>query len=260
MTSFRELHFQDSPFLLPNAWDVGSALAFVAARYPAIGTTSFGIASSTGMPDGGRTSKAVTSALAVQLTRLPVHVTTDIEDGYSDDPVEVADYVADLSRLGVAGVNIEDSRDGHLVDPAILAAKISEIKNRCPNMFINARVDNFWFSEDASVDAVVQRSSSYASAGADGIFVPGALAAEDIRQLTMAITLPVNVLAQPALSVPELGLLGIRRVSSGSLPYRAAIDAAVGAVGLLREGGATTVATSYWEMQERLEAFNKTIK
>ena len=129
MTSFRELHFQDSPFLLPNAWDVGSALAFVAARYPAIGTTSFGIASSTGMPDGGRTSKAVTSALAVQLTRLPVHVTTDIEDGYSDDPVEVADYVADLSRLGVAGVNIEDSRDGHLVDPAILAAKISEIKN-----------------------------------------------------------------------------------------------------------------------------------
>ncbi|WP_449374265.1 isocitrate lyase/phosphoenolpyruvate mutase family protein [Arthrobacter psychrolactophilus] len=132
MTSFRELHFQDSPFLLPNSWDVGSALAFVAAGYPAIGTTSFGIASSTGMPDGGRASKTATSALAVQLTRLPVHITTDIEDGYSDDPDEVADYVAELSRAGVAGVNIEDSRDGHLVDPATLAAKIVEIKQRCP--------------------------------------------------------------------------------------------------------------------------------
>ncbi|WP_449374263.1 isocitrate lyase/phosphoenolpyruvate mutase family protein [Arthrobacter psychrolactophilus] len=127
-------------------------------------------------------------------------------------------------------------------------------------MFINARVDNFWFSEDASVEAVVQRASSYARAGADGIFVPGGLAAEDIRQLTTSIALPVNVLAQPALSVPELGQLGIRRVSSGSLPYRAAIDAAVGAVGLLRDGGATPVASSYWDMQERLEAFNGAVK
>lgn len=253
--SFRELHFQDSPFLLPNAWDVGSALAFMAAGYPAIGTTSFGIATSTGMPDGGRSSKPATSALAAQLTRLPAHITTDIEDGYSDDPVKVADYAAELSHMGVVGVNIEDSLDGHLVDPATLAAKITAVKHRCPDMFVNARVDNFWFSEDTSVEAVVLRANIYANAGADGIFIPGVLAAEDMRQLTTKISLPVNVLAHPTLTMPELGRLGIRRISSGSLPYRAALDAAVAAVGVLRDGGAPPPATSYWEMQARLESF-----
>ncbi|WEO77278.1 isocitrate lyase/phosphoenolpyruvate mutase family protein [Cryobacterium sp. SO2] len=159
MTTFRELHQTEAPFLLPNAWDVGSALACAAAGFPAIGTTSFGIAASAGLPDGDGSTQAATAALAGQLCRLPVHITTDIEDGYSDDPAEVADFVAELAALGVAGINIEDSRAGHLVDPAILAAKVAGIKRRSPDVFVNARVDNFWFAEQATVDAVLLRDN-----------------------------------------------------------------------------------------------------
>ncbi|MBB2996790.1 isocitrate lyase/PEP mutase family protein [Paeniglutamicibacter cryotolerans] len=253
---FRDLHYGEVPLLLPNAWDLGSALAFVTAGFPAVGTTSFGIAASSGQPDGDRASKAATAALAAQLGRLPVHVTIDIEDGYSDDPDMVADFVASLAALGVAGVNIEDSRAGHLMERGAVAAKVAAVKRLTPEMFVNARVDNMWFAEQATVDAVLQRAKVYADAGADGIFVPGALSAEDIRGITAGIGLPVNVLAQPTLTVAELGSLGVRRVSSGSLPYRCAVDAAVNAVNDLREGRMAPAATSYWDMQSRLEAFN----
>lgn len=254
---FRELHYSGAPFLLPNAWDVGSGVAFAAAGFPAVGTTSFGIAASAGLPDGGRSSRAATAALAAQLCRLPVHVTADIEDGYSDDPAEVADFVAELAELGVAGVNIEDSTDGHLVDSAVCAAKIAAVKRRSPDLFVNARVDNFWFAEQATVAAVLLRAGFYADAGADGIFVPGVGAPEDIRGISAGIGLPVNVLAHPSLTVAELGALGVTRVSSGSLPYRAAVDAAVNVAVALRDNKPSPTATPYWEMQARLVGFGR---
>ncbi|MGW6172486.1 isocitrate lyase/PEP mutase family protein [Arthrobacter sp. NPDC055138] len=257
MATFLELHHTGTPLLLPNAWDVGSALAFAEAGFPAVGTTSFGIAASTGQPDGGGSSKTATAALVAQLARLPVHISADIEDGYSDDPNEVAGYVAELAAHGVAGINIEDSKAGHLVEPSALAAKIAAIKQRTPDVFVNARVDNFWFAEQATVDAVLLRAHAYADAGAGGIFVPGFADPEGVRRITAGIGLPVNVLAHPSLTVAELGELGIRRVSSGSLPYRAAVDAAVNTATTLRDGGQLPSATSYWEMQARLEAFSQ---
>lgn len=258
MATFHELHHGNAPLLLPNAWDLGSALAFADAGYPAIGTTSFGIAASAGLPDGDRSGKAATLALAAQLVQLPVHVTTDIEDGYSEDPAEVAGCVAELAALGVAGVNIEDSRDGNLVDPAAFAAKIAAVKRRNPGIFVNARVDNYWVSEHATRDAVLHRARLYADAGADGIFVPGLAEEDDIRGVTAGIGLPVNVLAHPSFGVAELGKLGVRRVSSGSLPYRAAVDAAVDVLNALRDGKPVPTATPYPRMQSRLVAFRRT--
>jgi 2-methylisocitrate lyase-like PEP mutase family enzyme len=243
--------------VLPNAWDVGSALEFAAAGFPAIGTTSFGVAASAGLPDGGGTSETVALALTMQLCRLPVHVTADIEDGYSTNPVEVAEFVAELSALGVAGVNLEDSKDGHLLESTVLAAKISAVKRLSPDMFVNARVDNLWVGEQETVDSMLSRAHAYADAGADGIFVPGLADAGDIRSITAGIGLPVNVLAHPSLTVAELGELGVRRVSSGSLPYRAAVDAAVNVARALRDGTPLPAATSYWEMQARLVAFHE---
>jgi 2-methylisocitrate lyase-like PEP mutase family enzyme len=257
MATFWELHHTGEPLVLPNAWDLGSALAFAAAGFPAVGTTSFGIAASAGLPDGGRSSQAATAALAEQLCRLPVHITADIEDGYSDDPDEVAEHVAWLAALGVAGVNLEDSTAGHLVDPSALADKVAAVKRRSPAVFINARVDNLWFGEQATVEAVLLRAGAYADAGADGIFVPGLVNPEDIQRITAGIGLPVNVLAHPSLTVAELGELGVRRVSSGSLPYRAAVDAAVNVATALRDGKQVPVATPYWEMQSRLVEFNQ---
>lgn len=256
MTTFRDLHQSDAPLLLPNAWDVGSALAFAAEGFPAIGTTSFGVAASAGRPDGGRASRAATLALVAQLRRLPVHVTADIEDGYSDDPAAVADLAAELTGLGVAGVNLEDSTDGALVDPAVAVAKIAAVKGHCPGLFVNARVDNLWFGQQPTVGAVVLRALAYADAGADGIFVPGLADPGDIRAVTAAVPLPVNVLAHPTLTLSMLGKLGVRRVSSGSLPYRASVDAAVAAVRGLRDESPATAATPYWDLQKRLEDFD----
>ena len=257
MSTFRQLHYRESPLVLPNAWDVGSALAFADAGFPAVGTTSFGIAASAGMPDGGGSSKAATIALAARLRNLSVHLTADVEDGYSDDPAEVAEFVAELRALGVAGINLEDSRDGHLVATSTASGKITAVKRLSPNIFVNARVDNFWFAEQATVEEVLLRARAYADAGADGIFVPGLVNPEDIRRITADVALPVNVLAHPSLTVAELGDLGVKRVSSGSLPYRAAIDRAVDTVTALRDNRQTPTATSYWDLQARLVTFSR---
>ena len=250
--TFRDLHFQDGPLLLPNAWDVGSAIAFAAAGFPAVGTTSFGVNAASGRPDAGGASRDATVALVQQLRALPTYISADIENGYSDDPGEVASLVAGLSP---DGVNIEDSAGGRLVDPAIPAAKIRAIKQAAPDVFVNARVDSYWFHEEDTVDAVLDRANAYADAGADGIFLPGAADPATLEQLTAAIQLPVNVLAVPGLTLIDLWNLGVRRVSTGSLPYRAAIDAAVNVATAVRDGREIPSATSYAESQQRLLDF-----
>lgn len=250
--TFRELHFEDELLLLPNAWDVGSALAFAAADFPAIGTTSFGVNASAGQPDAAGASRDATVALVGRISSLPVYISADIEDGYSDDPGEVADLVAGLD---VDGVNIEDSADGRLVDPAVLAAKVAAIKRAAPEVFVNARVDSYWFHEDDTVAAVLERAKAYADVGADGIFIPGAADPATLEQLTAGIPLPVNVLVVPSLTLDDLKNLGIRRVSTGSLPYRAAIDAAVDVARAVRDRRDVPTATSYDESQQRLVDF-----
>jgi 2-methylisocitrate lyase-like PEP mutase family enzyme len=252
--SFRDLHCTDEPLLLPNAWDVSSALAFYDAGYPAVGTTSFGVAASAGHPDGGRSSKEPTSNLVRQLRNLPVYVSADVEDGYDDDPAVVAGYV---SGLGVAGINIEDSTDEKLISPQAHAAKVAAIKQRSPEVFVNARVDTYWLNQNAEVSATLKRAEAYVEAGADGIFIPGASDPSELRQLTANIPVPVNVLVVPGLSLLQLAELGVRRVSTGSLPYRAAIDAAVQVAQNVRNDVPPPAATAYPAMQARLVEFGQ---
>jgi 2-methylisocitrate lyase-like PEP mutase family enzyme len=250
--TFAELHHEELPLLLPNAWDVPSALAFAEAGYRAIGTTSFGVASSLGRPDGRRSTRDANLALAQALTRLPVHVSLDIEDGYADRPDQVADYVA---RLSVAGINIEDSTTEELISPEAQAGKITAIKNRCPDLFVNARIDTYWLGQDATVAATLERAARYVAAGADGIFVPGAARPAELRELAGGIAVPLNVLAVPALSLRDLAELGVRRVSTGSLPYRAALQAAVDVADAVRDGRPAPAAAAYPELQARLVGY-----
>ncbi|MFI6694668.1 isocitrate lyase/phosphoenolpyruvate mutase family protein [Streptomyces sp. NPDC050433] len=253
--TFRELHDQDGPLVLPNAWDVPSALAFAAAGFEAVGTTSFGVASVLGRPDGGRSTRDANLALARALAPLPVHVSVDIEDGYSDDPDEVAAYVSALAAVDVTGVNIEDSTAETLIDPAAYAEKVAAVKRRCPEVFINARVDTYWLDQDATVAATLDRAARYVEAGAEGVFVPGALDHALLRELAAAIPVPLNVLAIPGLSPAELAELGVRRVSTGSLSYRAAIHAAVAVAEGVRGTGTVPEATPYPELQARLAEY-----
>ncbi|MGA8117378.1 MAG: isocitrate lyase/phosphoenolpyruvate mutase family protein [Actinocatenispora sp.] len=250
--TFRDLHHGDLPLLLPNAWDVASALGFVDAGFTAIGTTSFGVAASGGRTDGARSTAEATRALVRALSVLPVYVSADVEDGYHDDPERVAEYV---SGLGVAGVNIEDSSVGALVDPRAHAAKVAAVKRRVPEVFVNARVDTYWLGEDATVAATLERCVAYVDAGADGVFVPGVSDPDVLKRLASAVRVPLNVLVVPDLSLVELAALGVRRVSTGSLPYRAAVDAAVSVAEAVRAGRRPVGATSYPRMQDRLTRF-----
>lgn len=256
--TFADLHAGLPPLLLPNAWDLASALAFVSAGHPAIGTTSLGVAASHGVPDGDRATRQANLALAQDLTRLPVPVSIDCEDGYSDAPGQVADYVVELGELGVVGVNLEDSTAERLIAPTAFAAKIAAVKERAPGVFVNARVDTYWLHQDETVDATLSRATAYVEAGADGIFVPGVTEPDVIRAITDALPVPVNVLPVSGHSLADLGSLGVRRVSTGSLPYRAALAAAVAAAGAVRDGADLPASVPYAELQDRLAAHVRT--
>jgi len=247
--TFRDLHYGDLPLVLPNAWDVPSALAFLEAGFTAMGTTSFGVAASHGAPDGGGSTRDANLRLAAALRPLDCHLSLDIEDGYSADADEVADYVA---LLPVDGINIEDSTAETLIEPEVHAAKIRAIKARSPHVFINARIDTYWFGQSATVAETLDRASHYVDAGADGIFVPGASDPEVLRTLARAIDRPLNVLSIQGQSPADLAALGVRRVSTGSLPYRAALSAAVAAAIATRSGLKFPAALSYSDMQEQL--------
>lgn len=247
--SFRDLHYDARPLVLPNAWDVPSALAILGAGFTVLGTTSFGVAASHGTPDGGRSTREHNLALAEALRPLDCLVSMDVEDGYSDDPDAVADYVA---ALPCDGINLEDSIDGALVDPDLYTAKVRAVKARRPDVFLNARVDTYWFGQDAEVAPTLARARSYLAAGADGVFVPGVTDPEVIRALAEGVDHPLNVLPVPGLSVTRLGELGVRRVSTGSLPYRAAVQSAVDAAVAVRDGVTPPTAIPYADLQQQL--------
>ena len=234
MSAFADLHRPG--FVLPNAWDHASAAALVDAGFPAVATTSLGVAAALGRPDGAAETAEATIDLARRLTHLPVPVSIDIENGFSADPAEVAAYV---DRLGpVAGVNLEDQ----LTDPAHFAQVLVAVTGR--RTFINARVDTYWLG-DGGVDETLARAHAYVHAGADGIFVPGVKDEAEIARLAEALPVPLNVLFLPGLSVPRLAELGVARISTGSLLYRVALGAAIAAAASVRDGGREFTAPPY---------------
>jgi 2-methylisocitrate lyase-like PEP mutase family enzyme len=251
--SFKDLHQGAVPLVLPNAWDLPSALMFLDAGFTAIGTISLGLAASHGHTDGSRAVRELAQKLTQELSTLQCFVSVDIEDGFADVADDVARYV---EGLAADGINIEDSTNGQLVAPAMHAAKVAAIKAHTPNVFVNARVDNFWLGEEPMITAVVARARRYVDAGADGIFVPGTLAPAQISALTEAVPVPVNVLATPEYTLEQLTALGVRRISTGSLPYRAALDAAVRVATDVRGGRAAETETTYARVQEMVRRYN----
>jgi 2-methylisocitrate lyase-like PEP mutase family enzyme len=239
--AFRAMHHQDEPLVLPNAWDHASAAALHAAGFHAIGTTSLGVAAAHNIPDGMGRAGAQAIALARMLADLPCPVTADLESGFGATAQELAELVAEL---GVAGVNLEDGRPHGLAAPEEQAELITAVKERAPGVFLNARVDTHW--QGVALGETVERAKRYVDAGADGIFVPGVTEPRDIEAL--ASLAPLNVLAQQR-TPEELGSLGVKRISTGSLLFRAALHHAVATAQAVRDGGAVPEAFSYAEVQ-----------
>ncbi|GAA1520037.1 isocitrate lyase/phosphoenolpyruvate mutase family protein [Streptomyces albidochromogenes] len=226
--AFRALHHRPGqPLVLPNAWDHASAAALAEAGFAAIGTTSLGVASAAGKPDAAGAAREETLHLGRRLARLPVPVTVDIEGGFGAGPDGVAALAAELVRAGVAGVNIEDGRpDGTLAPLGLQREMIGAVKEAAPALFVNARTDTYWLADRAGETA--RRLSAYREAGADGLFVPGLQDEPVITALVAEYGLPLNILYAPGrLPVARLAELGVARVSTGSLLFRAAVRHAV---------------------------------
>ncbi|MER6309419.1 isocitrate lyase/PEP mutase family protein [Streptomyces sp. NPDC001739] len=240
---FHALHHADQPLLLPNAWDVASAVALAAAGFAAVGTTSLGVAAAHGYPDGRGLAevKDATLALALRLNgRLTCPYTVDIEGGFGGGPQQVADLAGALAEAGAAGLNLEDGLPGGggLQDPARQAEVLAAVKQRAPGLFLNARIDTHWrVTSPPPLSETLARAESYLTAGADGVFVPGIVADEDITVLVREVQAPLNILFTPGRhTLARLADLGVRRISTGSLLFRTALQATLGTAEAIRTG------------------------
>ncbi len=231
---FRDLHAGAVPLVLPNAWDAGSARVFELAGFPAIATTSAGVAFALGLPDGERVSREEMLAAVRRIAAaVAVPVTADLEAGYGPTPGAAAETARAAIAAGAVGMNLEDgvAGDGGLFEVADQVARIRAVRETARaeglDFVLNARTDVFLkqIGEPAQrFDHAVRRARAYREAGADCLFVPGPSDADTIGRLVRGIEAPVNVLAvRGTPPVGELARLGVARVSMGSGPMRATL-------------------------------------
>jgi 2-methylisocitrate lyase-like PEP mutase family enzyme len=256
------LALHDGPgFVIPNAWDAGSARMLEQAGFPAIATTSAGIAWSFGVPDGGALDPdRMFERVAEIAGAVRVPVSADLEAGYGDTPDEVARTVERAARLGVVGANLEDAVGGRLLDLEEAVRRVAAARAAAPagGFVLNARTDAYFTgaSADPFGDAV-ERARRYVEAGADCVFVPGVNEEDDIRRLAEAIPAPLNIVAGLAANVipaPRLFELGVKRVSVGGGLARAALSLVERAGRELAERGTLGFldgALGYAEVQRR---------
>ena len=233
----RSLHRPGAPLLLPNAWDVATARAVVAAGFPVVATTSGGVAATLGHEDHeGAPADEMLAAAARIAGGVEVPVTVDAEAGYTMDPAEL---VAALRSAGAAGCNLEDSDHaaGSLREPDRHAEWLKAVRQAASEdgypLVINARVDVFvgpFFAgagpeilEELVPDAL-RRANAYLEAGVDCVYPIGLWETDALRRFISEVHGPVNVIRLPQTpSLAELAALGVARVSWATLLHRDAM-------------------------------------
>jgi 2-methylisocitrate lyase-like PEP mutase family enzyme len=233
----RSLHRPGDPLLLPNAWDVATARAVVAAGFPAVATTSGGVAATLGYEDHEGAPGDEMLAAAARIARgVDVPVTVDAEAGYGMDPAEL---VAALRSAGAAGCNLEDSdyAAGTLRDPGRHAEWLGAVRQAAAEdgypLVINARIDVFLHAflagagpgtQEELVPEALRRANAYLEAGVDCVFPIVLWEPDALRHFMSEARGPVNITRLPqAPSLAELAALGVARVSWGILLHREAM-------------------------------------
>ena len=242
---FRRLH-DAGTFVLANASDAGTARLLAGLGFPALGTTSGGLAFSLGRADGAnlvsRDETLANAGAIAAATELPV--SADLESGFGRTPEEVAETIRLAAAAGVAGGSVEDATGvpaAPVLDLAEAVDRVSaavEAARAVPSGFVlTARAENFLYGRP-DLDDTIRRLQAYEAAGADVLYAPALPDAAAIRAVCGAVGKPVNVLAGPATgSVAELAALGVRRVSLGSAWSRAALGALLAAAAEVAEHG-----------------------
>jgi 2-methylisocitrate lyase-like PEP mutase family enzyme len=233
--ALRKLHGGPRMLVLPNAWDVASARVLEELGYPAIATTSAGVAFSLGYPDGQRISRDEMLEVVARIARaVRVPVTADMEAGYGTTTKDMAETAKAIVAAGAVGLNLEDvtgDTESSQVDTSLQVEKIRAIREVSASLgvslVINARTDVYLMPigpEATRVERTVERLRTYRAAGADCVFAPGVKERELIEKLVKAVAAPLNVLVTPGCpSIPELEKLGVARASVGSGVMRSAL-------------------------------------
>jgi 2-methylisocitrate lyase-like PEP mutase family enzyme len=231
----RALHQGPGVLLLPNVWDVASARIIEEAGFPAIATTSAGVAFTLGYPDGQKISRTeMLAAVARIAAAVKVPVTADVEAGYGDRPEDAAETARGVIESGAVGMNFEDAAPGG--DPPLYELsqqieRIQAVRERARSagvpLVLNARTDVYLLEvgdPQKRYDEALRRLAAYRDAGADCLFVPGVRDTETIARFVGDLRCPLNILAGVGSPpIPELVKLGVARVSLGSAPMRATL-------------------------------------
>jgi 2-methylisocitrate lyase-like PEP mutase family enzyme len=231
----RKLHGGPRILVLPNAWDVASARIVEELGFPAIATTSAGVAASLGYPDGQKISRDEMLGMVGRISRaVDVPVTADLEAGYGVTIEDMTDTVKAMVEEGAVGMNLEDvtgSDESSQVDLKLQVEKIRAIRRVGESLgvpvVLNARTDIYLMPigpAETRFERSVERLRAYHDAGADCLFAPGLNDAETIAKLVRALGAPLNILVtKGSPSLPELEKMGVARASTGSAVMRATL-------------------------------------
>jgi 2-methylisocitrate lyase-like PEP mutase family enzyme len=217
--AFRELH-REGCFVLPNPWDVGSAVRLERMGFKALASTSSGLAWSMGREDGEVSRDEVLAHLRVLCGATELPVNADFEAGFADKPEGVAENVALAVKTGVAGLSIEDRIGGELYDLVLAVERMRAaregIDGSGEDVLLVGRSEGYLIGR-TGLDATIERLVAYAEAGADCLYAPGMKNLEEIEAVVKALApKPVNaLLLGPDMRVDELAGVGVRRVSVG---------------------------------------------
>jgi 2-methylisocitrate lyase-like PEP mutase family enzyme len=225
-TKFRALH-ESGCFVLPNPWDIGTAICLARFGFRALATTSAGFAFSRGKPDGGVPRDEMLAHIReiVAATALPVNA--DFMRGYADDPEEVAANMRLCVATGAAGLSIEDNTgrtDSPLYEKQLAVERIraarAAIDASKTGVVLTGRCEAWLVHDPDPLHTVLERLSAYAEAGADCLYAPGVSHPAEIAQIVKTVApKPVNILVSGfnhQLSFSQLADLGVRRISVGS--------------------------------------------
>jgi 2-methylisocitrate lyase-like PEP mutase family enzyme len=259
---FKFLHERPGCFVIPNAWNGGTAKILDDMGFEAIATTSAGLAFSLGRPDGsGRISLEENLANAKEIVHAAaLPVSCDLENGYSHTAAGIAQTIASAAKAGVTGGSIEDATGiaGSPIFDLKQAAERVQVAVEAARKFhfpflITARAENFLYGKNDLKDTI-RRLQHFQDAGADVLFAPGLTRREDIRSVIKEVDRPLNVimgLGGADISLEELSAMGVKRVSVGSALCRAAFGAFIEAAKEINAHGSFNFgekAVSYKEL------------
>jgi len=255
----KTLHHGPKILVLANAWDAISARIVEEVGFPAVGTTSAGVAATLGYPDGQRVSRDEMLEVVARVARaVQVPVTADMEAGYGTTPEEMAETACRLIAAGAVGLNLEDvtgDEESSQVDLPLQLEKIRAIREASAAagvpLVINARTDVYLMPigpAETRFERTVERLRAYANAGADCVFAPAVKDADTIARLAKAVQAPLNILLMPgAPNLSQLEKLGVARASIGSGLMRATL------------GTARKIARAMFEQRDDWALFTETV-